>query len=83
MVNLFPEDPLLLIVAANTHRPIWLSEVKSAVYGVYLITSKVLDARRRGATTEPYEAIRCKPAPAEAGGGAIDGNGALLFCSGP
>ena len=61
MVNLFPEDPLLLIVAANTHRPIWLSEVKSAVYGVYLITSKVLDARRRGATTEPYEAIRCKP----------------------
>jgi hypothetical protein len=61
MVNLFPEDPLLLIVAANTHRPIWLSEVKSALYGVYLITSKVLDARRRGATTEPYEAIWCKP----------------------
>ena len=24
-------------------------------------TSKVLDARRRGATTEPYGAIRCKP----------------------
>jgi hypothetical protein len=33
-----------------------------------LITSKVLDARRRGATTEPYGAIHRKHAPAQAGG---------------
>jgi len=41
-----------------------------------LITSKVLDARRRGATAEPYGAIGRKHAPAQAGGGAIDGNAA-------
>jgi len=35
-----------------------------------------LDARRRGVTTEPYGAIRRKHAPAQAGGGAIEGNGA-------
>jgi hypothetical protein len=29
-------------------------------YGVFLITRKVLDARRRGATTEAYGAIRRK-----------------------
>ena len=29
-------------------------------YGVFLITSKVLDARRRGGTTEAYRAIRRK-----------------------
>jgi len=34
--------------------------MKLAVYGVFLITSKVSDARRRGATTEAYEAIRRK-----------------------
>jgi hypothetical protein len=34
--------------------------MKSAAYGVFLITSKVLDARRRGAMTEPYGAIRRK-----------------------
>jgi len=34
--------------------------VKSAAYGVFLITSKVLDARRRGETTEAYGAIRRK-----------------------
>jgi hypothetical protein len=37
----------------------------------FLITSKVLDVRRRGATTEAYGVIRRKPAPAKAGGGAI------------
>jgi len=31
-----------------------------AGYGVFLITRKVLDARRRGATTEAYGAIRRK-----------------------
>jgi len=35
-------------------------DMKSAAYGVFLITSKVLDARRRGATTEPYGVIRRK-----------------------
>jgi hypothetical protein len=36
------------------------------VYGVYLITIKVLDARRRGATTEAYGAIRRKEARSKA-----------------
>jgi hypothetical protein len=31
-----------------------------AGYAAFLIISKVLDARRRGATTEAYEAIRRK-----------------------
>ena len=35
-----------------------------------------LDARRRGAMTEAYGAIRRKHAPAQAGGGASEGNGA-------
>jgi len=34
--------------------------MKSAAYGVFLITSKVLDSRRRGATTEAYGVIRRK-----------------------
>jgi len=37
------------------------SKLKSAGYGIFLITSKVLDARRRGATTEAYGVIRRKP----------------------
>jgi hypothetical protein len=37
------------------------SKLKSAGYGLFLITRKVLDARRRGATTEAYRAIRRKP----------------------
>jgi hypothetical protein len=41
-------------------RLIWISGPKSAGYGAFLITSKVLDARRRGATTEAYGAIRRK-----------------------
>jgi hypothetical protein len=36
------------------------SKLKSAGYGAFLITSKVLDARRRGWTTEPYGTIRRK-----------------------
>jgi len=36
-------------------------KLKSPSYGVFLITSKVLNARRRGATTEAYGAIRRKP----------------------
>ncbi len=35
--------------------------MKSAGYEVFLITRKVLDARRRGATTEAYRAICRKP----------------------
>jgi hypothetical protein len=34
--------------------------MKPAAYAVFLITSKALDARRRGATTEAYGAIRRK-----------------------
>jgi len=34
--------------------------MKPADYAVLLITSKVLDARRRGATTEAHGAIRRK-----------------------
>jgi hypothetical protein len=52
--------------------------MKTAIVGyvAFLIASKVLDVRRRGATTEAYGAIRRKPAPAKAGGGAIEGNAA-------
>ena len=60
--------------------------MKLAVYGVFLITSKVLDARRRGATTEAYGAIGRKPAPAKAGEGVIEGNAAddaLMVDQGP
>jgi hypothetical protein len=46
------------------------------IHSLFLIASKVLDARRRGVTTEAYEAIRRKPALAQAGGGAIEGNAA-------
>jgi hypothetical protein len=45
-------------------------------YVAFLITSRVLDVRRRGAMTEAYGVIRRKPAPAKAGGGAIEGNAA-------
>jgi hypothetical protein len=34
--------------------------MKTAGHGVFLIPSKVLDAGRRGATTEPYAVIRRK-----------------------
>jgi hypothetical protein len=58
------------------HHLIQLIGLESAAYGGSLITNKVLDARRRGVTTEAYESIRRKPAPAKAGGGAIEGNAA-------
>jgi hypothetical protein len=50
--------------------------IKTELVGsaAFLITSKVLDVRRRGATTEAYGVIRRKPAPAKAGGGAIEDN---------
>jgi hypothetical protein len=38
--------------------PIQVSLLKSAGFGRFLIASKVLDVRRRGATTEAYGAIR-------------------------
>ena len=42
------------------HHPIHISLLESTAFGAFLNTSKVLDARRRGATTEAYEAIRRK-----------------------
>ena len=47
--------------------------ITAAISGLWeiLITSKVLDVRRRGATSEAYRSIRRKHAPAKAGGGAI------------
>ncbi len=43
------------------HHLLRVSRLKSAGYGKFLITSKVLDVRRRGATTEVYGAIHRKP----------------------
>jgi hypothetical protein len=40
--------------------PIWVLRLKLISYVAFLITSKVLDVRRRGATTEAYEVIRRK-----------------------
>jgi hypothetical protein len=42
------------------HRLIWVIRLKLAGYVAFLITSKVLDVRRRGATTEAYGLIRRK-----------------------
>jgi hypothetical protein len=56
------------------------SGIKGQVNYIVLITIKVLDARRRGATSEAYRAIRRKHAPAQAGGGAIEGNAADDAC---
>jgi hypothetical protein len=58
-----PNPSSTMGIKANIHR-LWST----------LITSEVLDARRRGETTEAYGAIRrkpasAKPAPAKAGGG--------------
>ena len=61
---------------AQIHRLIWTIKLKLVDYLAFLIISKVLDVRRRGATTEAYRVIRRKPAPAKAGGGAIEGNAA-------
>jgi hypothetical protein len=73
---------MAILPSTQIHRLIWLSGLKSVAYRVRLMTSKVLDAVRqaltapRSNTTEPYGAIRAKHAPAQAGGGAIEGNGA-------
>jgi hypothetical protein len=45
---------------SQIHRQIRVSLLKSEGFGGFLITSKVLDARRQGATTEAYGAIRRK-----------------------
>ncbi len=42
------------------HRLIWVLRVKLVGYVAFLINSKVLDVRRRGATTEAYRPIRRK-----------------------
>jgi len=47
------------------------SKLKSAGYEIFLITSKALDARRRGATTEAYGTRNNTPQ-----GGGIEGNAA-------
>jgi hypothetical protein len=39
---------------------IWVLRLKLEGLGAFLITRKVLDVRRRGATTEAYGAIRRK-----------------------
>jgi len=61
--------------SSQTHR---LVVIRTEISGLWNIPDhqKVLGARRRGATTEAYGAIRRKHAPAEAGGGAIEGNAA-------
>ncbi len=46
--------------AAQIHRLIWVLRVKLVGYVAFLIASKVLDVRRRGATTEAYGVIRRK-----------------------
>jgi hypothetical protein len=56
--------------SAKIHRLIWVSKLKTAGYGVFLITSKALDARRRGATTEAYGGSNTPQ------GGGIEGNAA-------
>jgi hypothetical protein len=45
---------------SQIHLEICVSLLKSTGFEEFLITSKVLDARRQGATTEAYGAIRCK-----------------------
>ena len=74
---MYPNHP------SQIHRLIWVLRLKLVGYAAFLITSKGLDVRRRGATTEAYGVIRRKPAPAKAGGGAIEGNAALRLFSGP
>ena len=47
-------------IYAQIHRVIQLFRVILLGYVTFLITSKGLDVRRRGATTEAYRAIRRK-----------------------
>jgi hypothetical protein len=51
---------IMLVSDPQNHRLIWVSRLISVGYGIFLIISKVLDARRRGTTTEAYRAIRRK-----------------------
>jgi hypothetical protein len=45
-------------LCTQIHRLIWELGLKLVAYVAFLITSKVLDVRRRGATTEAYGVIR-------------------------
>jgi hypothetical protein len=45
---------------SQIHRLIWGLRLKLDSYLAFLITSKVLDVRRQGATTEAYGVIRRK-----------------------
>jgi len=49
-----------LFVFTQIHQANFAIRTEISGYGVFLITSKVLDARRRGATTEAYGVIGCK-----------------------
>jgi hypothetical protein len=49
-----------LINTVQIHRVIWVLRLKLVGYVAFLITSKVLDVRRQGATTEAYGSIRRK-----------------------
>jgi hypothetical protein len=48
------------VKGSQAHRLIWVLKLKLVGYVAFLITSKVLDVRRRGATTEAYKEIRRK-----------------------
>jgi hypothetical protein len=45
----------VILMLSQIHRQALKSSFKSCGFEEFLITSKVLDARRRGATTEAYE----------------------------
>jgi hypothetical protein len=47
-------------VFPQNHLQIWVLKVKLLGYVAFLITSKVLNVRRRGATIEAYGVIRRK-----------------------
>jgi len=51
---------------AQIHRLIFKPLMVSAGLRLFLVTSKASDARRRGATSEAYEAIRRKEERAKA-----------------
>jgi hypothetical protein len=47
-------DHGLSVQITQIHRLVWVFRLKLVGYVVFLITSKVSDVRRRGATTEAY-----------------------------
>ena len=51
---------ILCFSTSQIHCQIHGSLLKSVRFGKFLIASKILDARRRGATSEAYGAIRRK-----------------------